>query len=150
MNRLVELIATGAITVEDLVNAQELIDRADLVSKGIDACKKSIVFTFKEERIDCYDYVDSTGEYKAWGYCTYAGEFICYSNWGRFTCYRSVLSDQFWERLHGFREQCVRRRPAQISASADRKGRNKVIHENKAKYIIFFPSQEGFFLFQQI
>ena len=44
MNKLATLIAKGEITVQELAGAQELIDRAELVTKGINACKKTITF----------------------------------------------------------------------------------------------------------
>lgn len=82
MNKLANLIANGEITVEELANATELIERAELVTKGIEACKKTIVFSLGKKEIECYSYMDSAGEYQAWGSCTNDGVFTCSCNWG--------------------------------------------------------------------
>lgn len=82
MNKLVSLIANGEISVKELANAQELIERADLVKRGLDACMKTLVFPLGIKEIRCYSYMDSAGEYEAWGCCTREGIFACYSNWG--------------------------------------------------------------------
>ena len=44
MNRLATFIANGSISVEELASAKELIERAELVTKGIEACKKTLAF----------------------------------------------------------------------------------------------------------
>lgn len=82
MNKIATLIANGEITVEELANAQELIDRAEIVNQGLEACKKTIMFPLGVCEIDCYSYTDSDGEYNSWGSCTNDGTFTCYCNWG--------------------------------------------------------------------
>ncbi len=82
MNKLATLIANGDITVEELANAKELIDRAELVTKGLEACKKTLSFPLGANVIDCYSYTDSAGEYSSWGSCTSEGIFTCSCNWG--------------------------------------------------------------------
>ncbi len=82
MNKLATLIANGSITVEELASAHELIERAELVMKGIEACKKTLLFPVNTSSIDCYSYMDSAGEYQAWGKCSIDGTFTCYCNWG--------------------------------------------------------------------
>ncbi len=82
MNRLAGLIANGTITVEELANAQDLIERAKLVTQGLEACKKTLAFPLGVKEINCYSYIDSAGEYEAWGQCTIDGIFTCYCNWG--------------------------------------------------------------------
>jgi hypothetical protein len=81
MNKLAELIANGEITVDELADAEELIVRAKLVTQGIEACKKNIVFPLASSSVSCYRYT-AFGEYEAWGECTIAGTFTCFSNWG--------------------------------------------------------------------
>lgn len=61
------LIANGTITVEELANASELIERATLVKAGLEACKKTILFPIGETEILCYEYTDHAREYYAWG-----------------------------------------------------------------------------------
>ena len=82
MNKLATLIANGEITVEELANAQELIERAKLVTNGITACKKTISFVLGVNKTNCYHYMDSAGEYESWGECTNEGVLTCYCNWG--------------------------------------------------------------------
>lgn len=82
MNKLATLIAKGEITVEELASAKKLIERADLVTNGIKACSKTLVFPFGVSEINCYSYTDSAGEYEAWGTCTSDGTFTCSCNWG--------------------------------------------------------------------
>lgn len=82
MNKLANLIATGEITVEELANAKELIERAELVITGLKACEKTIKFSFGVSEINCYSYMDSAGEYESWGTCTRDGIFTCSCNWG--------------------------------------------------------------------
>lgn len=82
MNKLAFFIANGEVTVEELANAKDLIERAELVSKGINACKTSIMFPIEVNEVSCYSYTDSAGEYHSWGTCTNCGMFTCYCNWG--------------------------------------------------------------------
>lgn len=82
MNRLAELVSIGEITVEELANATELIERSKFVTEGLEACKKTIVFPLGCNEINCYSYMDSAGEYEAWGSCTNDGIFSCFCNWG--------------------------------------------------------------------
>ena len=80
--KLAELIEFGVVTIEDLANAPELIERAQVVNNGLKACAKTILFPLGATEIACYSYTDSAGEYSAWGHVTRDGMFICYSNWG--------------------------------------------------------------------
>ena len=82
MNKLATLIANGDITVEELASANELIERANLVTQGIEACKKTLMFPLGVNNINCYSYTDSAGEYEAWGNCSNNGTFTCSCNWG--------------------------------------------------------------------
>ena len=82
MNKLAELIATGEITVEELTAVPELIERAKLVTEGLAACKKNILFPLGATEVNCYSHMDNAGEYEAWGHCTCDGIFYCYCNWG--------------------------------------------------------------------
>ena len=82
MNSLAKMIAEGKITVEELANAETLIERAKFVRKAIQACKKTITFPLGISTISCYDYTDRAGEYHSWGECTNDGVFTCYCNWG--------------------------------------------------------------------
>ena len=82
MSKFEELIADEIITVEELANAHELIDRANLVKEGPSACKKTLLFPLGTEEINCYSHMDSVGEYETWGACTNDGLFICYITWG--------------------------------------------------------------------
>lgn len=82
MNKLANLVATGKITVEELSTAPELIERAQLVKDGISACNKTLHFPMGVTEINCYSYMDSAGEYEAWGTCDNNGNFTCSCNWG--------------------------------------------------------------------
>lgn len=82
MNKIANLISNGTIKPEDLVNAKELIERAELVSTGLKACKKTLLFPLGESETPCYNYWDRAGEYNSWGSCTVDGTFSCYCNWG--------------------------------------------------------------------
>ena len=82
MNKLAKMIADGSISVEELSEATKLIERAELVVKGLEACKKTVLFPLGETEVSCYHYTDRAGEYSAWGHCTIHGTFICYCNWG--------------------------------------------------------------------
>ena len=80
MNTLAELIANGTITVEELASATELIERAKLVTEGVEACKKTISFPFGSTRINCFKQMHGDADY--WAECTVEGNFTAYSNWG--------------------------------------------------------------------
>ena len=80
--KLASLIADGTITVDELAEARDLIERAKLVKAGIEACKKNIIFPLGEVVVQCYHYTDCAGEYSSWGTCTYNGWFSCSCNWG--------------------------------------------------------------------
>ena len=82
MNKLAKMIADGSISVKELSEAAKLIERAELVVKGLEACKKNIAIPLGESEVSCYIYTDRAGEYSAWGHCTSDGTFICYCNWG--------------------------------------------------------------------
>ena len=82
MGKLLEMIARGEISAEELANASELINRAAFVKEGIEACQKTILFPLGTKEIKCYEYTDSAGEYQAWGTCRNDGLFSCYCNWG--------------------------------------------------------------------
>lgn len=80
--KLANLIANGTISIEDLANAPDLIERAKLVHRGIEACTKTILFPFGTNELHCYDYTDRAGEYSSWGTVTRDGIFTCWCNWG--------------------------------------------------------------------
>ena len=80
MNKLTTLVANGIITPEDLIAGNELIRRAEFVSKAIEACKETLMFPVGMRSIECYSYADAEGEYKAWGNCNIDGVFTCYCN----------------------------------------------------------------------
>lgn len=82
MNKIANLISTGEITVEDLSNAKDLIDRAQFVVTALEACKRTISFPLGVTEISCYSFMDFAGEYEAWGSCTSDGTFTCSCNWG--------------------------------------------------------------------
>ncbi len=82
MNKLETLIANGAIDLEELAEATALIERAKLVSAGIEACKKTITIPLGSDSVSCYNYMDSFGEYESWANCGKDGVVIFYSNWG--------------------------------------------------------------------
>ena len=82
MNKLANLISTGKITVEELANAKDLIERAQFVVTALEACQKNILFPIGVNEIPCYSFMDSAGEYEAWGSCTSDGTFTCSCNWG--------------------------------------------------------------------
>ena len=83
MNKIANLISTGEITVEELSNAKDLIERAQFVVKALEACKRTILFPLGVTEISCYSFMDSAGEYEAWGSCKRDGTFTCSCNWGR-------------------------------------------------------------------
>ena len=82
MNRLADMIARRQIDVEELAEAGELISLAEFVVKGVEACKKTLLFPFGVTEINCYSYMDRSGEYESWGTCSREGIFKCYCNWG--------------------------------------------------------------------
>ncbi len=76
------MIAAGTISVEELANAPQLIERAQFVQNGVEACKKVLLFPLGVKEIQCYSYTDRAGEYHSWGTITHDGLFTCYCNWG--------------------------------------------------------------------
>lgn len=82
MGNLVKLILDGVISVEDLADAPELIERAALVKEAVAACQKTISFPLGKDEVFCYDYTDRAGEYSAWGTVYHNGVFVCECNWG--------------------------------------------------------------------
>lgn len=82
MMKLSKMIADGTITVEELAKAPELIERANLVTEGLKACQKTLLFPLGADRLQCYSYTDRAGEYSSWGEVTVKGIFTCWSNWG--------------------------------------------------------------------
>lgn len=82
MNNIAKLISTGEITVEDLSNANDLIERAQFVTAALEACRRNILFPLGVTEIACYSYMDSAGEYQSWGSCKSDGTFTCSCNWG--------------------------------------------------------------------
>ena len=80
--KLANLIANGTISVQDLANAPELIERAKLVKDGLEACEKTLLFPFGTDRLNCFEYTDRAGEYSSWGTVTRDGIFTCWCNWG--------------------------------------------------------------------
>lgn len=81
-NRLAEMIANNEISIQELAEAKELIEVAQFVEKGLEACKKVLMFPLGVDEISCYRYMDNAGEYEAWGRCLLDGTFYCYCNWG--------------------------------------------------------------------
>ena len=65
--KLAEMIANGTITVEELANSPELIERAQLVRDGLKACRKTLNFPQGVNELHCYSYTDRAGEYESWG-----------------------------------------------------------------------------------
>ena len=51
MNKLVKLIESDEISVEDLSNAPEIIQNAKLARQGLEACKKTVHFSFGQSTI---------------------------------------------------------------------------------------------------
>lgn len=82
MDKLVMLIANGEITVEEMAWSREIFERAELVVKGLEACKKTIKFLPGISEVECYSYIDEGSDYVSWGTCTKSGNFACYCNWG--------------------------------------------------------------------
>lgn len=67
MNKITQLIANGKFSVQELAQTQDLIERAKLVTDGLEACKKTLKFPLKETIIQCYYYADSVEKYESWG-----------------------------------------------------------------------------------
>ena len=82
MNKLSEMIADRQIDVEELAAANDLIERAKLVTEGIGAARKNILFPMGENEISCYHYTDSECEYTVWASVTNDGTFVCSGNFG--------------------------------------------------------------------
>lgn len=80
--KLANLIANGTISVADLANASELIERAKLVTDGLKACTKTLLFPLGTEELHCFSYTDRAGEYSSWGTVSRDGTFTCWCNWG--------------------------------------------------------------------
>lgn len=80
--KLANLIANGTISVEDLANAPELIERAKLVTDGLKACSETLLFPLGKTELHCYAYTDRAGEYSSWGRVSRDGIFTCWCNWG--------------------------------------------------------------------
>lgn len=86
MNRLTNLIVEGAITVEELANAPELIERAQFVKEALKACSQTLLFPLGKTELPCYSYTDRAGEYHSWGSVSQNGIFTCSCNWGGDHC----------------------------------------------------------------
>lgn len=82
MMKLANLIANGTISVADLTNAPELIERAKLVTDGLKACTQTLLFPLGTEELHCFSYTDRAGEYSSWGTVSRDGTFTCWCNWG--------------------------------------------------------------------
>ena len=80
--KLANLISNGTISVEELANAPALIERAKLVTDGLKACTKTLLFPLGTEELCCYSYTDRAGEYSAWGRVSRNGVFTIWCNWG--------------------------------------------------------------------
>ena len=80
MNKLAIAIEKGELTVEELASAKELIERAELVINGIEACKKTLLFPLGVNSINCFSHMDTVKEYESWGKCTIDGTFTCFCN----------------------------------------------------------------------
>ena len=74
---LVNLITNGQLKVEDLCTAPEVIKFAELVTRGIQACKKLIVFHLGEESVCCYKYI--ADGYSISGTCYAEGKLVLHS-----------------------------------------------------------------------
>lgn len=83
MNQTARENANGAKSVQEQDILNELMERERFVKKAVEACKKTIVFPIGVNKISCYSYTDSAGEYESWGECTQDGIFTCWCNWGR-------------------------------------------------------------------
>lgn len=81
-NKLAKLIAEGAVNPEDLLEAEDLIQRAKLVRAAMEKIPNKVVFPVGMKTIRCYEYTDSAGEYSAWGACDISGNFTVECNWG--------------------------------------------------------------------
>ena len=79
MGNLVNMVANGTISIEELEDAERLFKRAKLVEDGIKACKKTIRIPKGQEKVHCYSFMAHGGDYEAIGYCMKDGTFICYS-----------------------------------------------------------------------
>ena len=86
MNKLANLISEGTITVEELANAPQLIERAKFVQEALKACSKTLMFPLGVTKLECYSYTDRAGEYHSWGSVSADGTFVCYCNWGGNHC----------------------------------------------------------------
>ena len=78
MNELATKIAKKEITEQDLIDAKELIDRATLISEGITACKKTILFPLTQDYVRCYYQPYSSLGGPWYGKCRHDGLFILY------------------------------------------------------------------------
>lgn len=81
-SKLAELIVNGTISIEELADAHEFIERAKLVRDGLMACTKTLLFPFGKNEISAYRYMDRAGEYESWGTVSRDGIFSCWCNWG--------------------------------------------------------------------
>lgn len=79
--QITELIAKDIISVDDLANASELVDRAKLVNEGIKACKLTIKIPLGMGEVDCYHYEEEEIEYEIRGTIRSDGVFTCYCEW---------------------------------------------------------------------
>ena len=79
-NKLVKLIAEGKITVEELSQAERIIQMAELVKAAMDAIPKTVKIPLGADKVDCYQYWSS--DYEAYGIAHNDGTFECRSNWG--------------------------------------------------------------------
>ena len=99
MSRLAELIYNGEISVEELAMAKDLIERANLVAKGVEACKKTLLFPLGKTQIECYSYTHSDKAYSSWGSCTNDGLLKMTCNKGgnqqTFTCNLLIFESVF-------------------------------------------------------
>ena len=77
-NKIVELINNGTISLRDLVDASDLIEKTKFVNEAVEACKKTLFFPVGEDVIQCFDHVK--GNYHFTGWCTREGEFSLNSN----------------------------------------------------------------------
>lgn len=81
MKKLAQMLANGEITIKDLSDASDLIQRAKLITDGIEACKKGIfLFPWGKNTIQVYEF--SGGESHHWATFTQDGELVFYTNWG--------------------------------------------------------------------
>lgn len=81
MHKLIkELVKSGKVKLEKIDKIQMELDRARIIVKGMDACRKNIMFPIKTKNVQCYSNRTLKPGFEIWGTCTSSGVFSCYSN----------------------------------------------------------------------